>query len=318
MKRVRLVRFAASVVCILGALVGGYKIVNAEGEVSMIVSPLREGVILSPGDTYKGAFKVSNPADAEVTIEYDTEILPFYVDENYDPVYNNDGGNGDMAKWITITDGATGRLKPNEAKTIEFKIDVPETAAGGGQYAAIIPRVQTTSGEGEGLVIGESIGIAHVVFAEITGETVVSGDILNAGLLSFIIDGKITGYSTVENTGNVHGQAVYKLKVYPLFSDTPIYSNEEMPEDHYVLPGRKLNNETTWSETPQMGIFNVVYAIEFQGITNEVRGVVVVCPWWLIVLFAIGLILMILRIVTLVKLSKKPKAAKEQLREVDK
>lgn len=307
MKKIRLATiFSVALSLVCSMMLSAYT--YAEGIISIGVSPLRESVVLDPGDTYKGAFKVYNPSDSDGPLTYTTYIKPFYLTEDLDPVYTNIDGNSDIADWITVTNGGSGTLEPNETASIEFKIEVPEDAPAGGQYAAIIPTEVAEASTEEGVGIGDAIGVAHVVLAEITGNTINSGDILNVGVTNFVLDSKVVGYSTIENTGNVHAFATYTMKVYPLFSDTPIYTNEEIPEEHYVLPGRQLYNESVWEDTPQMGIFNVVYTIEYQGITDEVKSIVIACPWWMIALFAIGLILMILRIVILVKVSKKKKA----------
>lgn len=286
--------------------------VNAEDDfkANVGVSPMNESIILNPGDVYKGSFSVSNPGYGEEDINYYTEVGPFYVNEDYDPLYENFDGTGEIADWITVTSGATGTLKPNDVAPIEFEINVPETAPAGGQYAVISVVVEVSSADGESgsINIGESMSIGHIILAEITGESVSSGEVTDMGIQSFVIGGNITAFSTVKNTGNVHGRAVYGMKVYPWFSDQPVYSNEDMKEEHYILPDRQYQNESVWTETPMVGVFNVQYTVEFMGNTSEVTRMVIVCPWWLIALFAMGLILMILRIATLMKLSKKKKA----------
>lgn len=273
------------------------------------VSPMNESIILNPGDNYKGSFSVNNPGYSKEDITYRTEVGPFFVNNDYDPVYENVDGRGELASWTKVTSGATGTLKPNEVKDIEFEIDVPEDAPAGGQYAEISVTVDLSSGEGdEGINIGESMAIGHVILAEITGQSVSSGDIVSMGVDSFTLGGKITAHSTVKNTGNVHGQALYTMKVYPLFSDEVLYSNEDEKDKQYVLPDTEFTNEKIWEETPMVGIFNVKYTVEFMGDTSEVTRMVIVCPWWLLILISMGLILMILRIITLIKLGRKKRA----------
>ena len=304
----KLIRLVVVFCLLIEIMVGLPASADDDYKINVGVSPMNESIILNPGDTYRGSFSVNNPGYGEEEISYYTEVSPFYVNDDYDPIYENMDGNSDIAKWITVTSGATGTLQPNDVTTVEFEIKVPEEAPAGGQYAVISVIVQVSSADGDnGINIGESMAIGHVILAEITGSSVSSGEIYELGVDSFILGGKIRAYSTVENSGNVHGQAIYGLKVYPLFSDQPVYSNEEMKGKQYILPNRKYRNETVWEETPMVGIFNVQYTVEFMGETSEVTRMVIVCPWWLLILIAIGVILMVLRIVTLVRLRRKPK-----------
>ena len=236
-------------------------------------------------------------------------IKPFYVDENYDPVFE-DIGSSQIAEWITITSGATGALGPNESERVEFTINVPENAPAGGQYAVIEAEVDLEPATIGAINIGEGMGINHVILAEITGETVTSGDILDAGVSGFMLGGDITAYSTVENTGNVHGVAKYLMEVRPLFSNDVIYSNNtDSVESHYILPDRKLYNETRWMETPSIGIFNVSYIVEFQGLRSEVTRIVIVCPWWLVFMIVFGALILIVKIISSIKIQKERKVA---------
>ena len=306
-------RIVVAIMTLVLGLVGSFSMsipANAEGVGATIgVSPMRESVVLNPGDTYKGSFTVNNPGYSETKINYYTEIKPFYVNEEYVPIYINEDGNSNITEWIKITSGEKGSLEPNAMATVEFQIDVPDDAPAGGQYAAIIVSMDLEKEEGGGGNVGvsEGVGVSHIILAEITGNSITAGDILDIGVNSFLFGGSITAYSTVENTGNIHGLATYTMKVYPLFSDQPVYTNEENIEDHYVLPGRKFYNESYWENTPSIGIFNVSYTVEFQGIKSEVTRMVVVCPWWALLIIFFGIVLLTLRIITLVKVQKSRK-----------
>ena len=305
MKRIKII----SLICLIFGMILSAP-VKAEGDgAGIIMSPMRESVVLNPGDIYKSSFSVSNPGNSDTDISYHIEIQPFYVNENYDPVFTDEYGSGDIAHWVTITSGATGVLRPNDSTYVEFEINVPEDAPAGGQYVAItaVAGLGTNNIEG-GIGISEGIALAHVVLAEITGNTIYGGEITDSGVQSFLLGGMIAGYSTVTNTGNIHALAKYTMKVYPLFSDQPLYSNESNIEDHYILPGRSFYNETFWEDTPSMGIFNVYYRVDFQGKIAEVTRMVIVCPGWLLFIIMLALVILTFRIITLVKLRKVKRA----------
>ena len=266
----------------------------ADYGVGFTVSPMKEKIILNPGDEYSSEFRLSIPSHYENDMEYSIKAAPFFVDENYNNDFNEPHGtNSEIMKWITIQSPTEGRLSPGQVTTIHFTINVPNDAPGGGQYAAIMVKVDAWSdksntskdgtGENEvGALLKEEKVIAYTIYAEITGDVVRQGEILDANVPSFLLSGNITGSAAVKNTGNIHGDATYKLQVFPLFSNEEIYTNEEDPKEVTVLPDRTRYEEITWEQTPSIGIFNVVFTTEFEGATAQVSKLVIKCPIWLL------------------------------------
>lgn len=253
---------------------------NSQG---FTLSPMKENTILNPGETYESSFSIANPAANGKDFPYEITVSPFYVDENYNNIFTAEGGFNEMTDWITIDSPLTGTLKPNDTEEIHFTINVPDNAPAGGQYAAIIVQSALPVNSDNKSAILERTAIAHTIFAEVTGTTTRQGDILNINVPGFLSSGTISGESTIKNTGNVHGKATYTLKVTPLFSGEEVYSNAEEPVTHDILPNRSYYNKLSWDNTPGIGIFNVVYTVDFEGKTNEISKMVIVCPIWLIV-----------------------------------
>ncbi len=253
---------------------------NSQG---FTLSPMKENAILNPGEIYESSFSIANPAANGKDFPYEITVSPFYVDENYNNIFTAEGGFNEMTDWITIDSPLTGTLKPNDTEEIHFTINVPDNAPAGGQYAAIIVQSALPVNSDNKSAILERTAIAHTIFAEVTGTTTRQGDILNINVPGFLSSGTISGESTIKNTGNVHGKATYTLKVTPLFSGEEVYSNAEEPVTHDILPNRSYYNKLSWDNTPGIGIFNVVYTVDFEGKTNEISKMVIVCPIWLIV-----------------------------------
>ncbi|MBR3132096.1 hypothetical protein IKG33_01645 [Candidatus Saccharibacteria bacterium] len=275
------------------------------GDVAMSVSPVRESIVLVPGDEYRSSFTVTNPGAVDHDLDYRIKIQAFYVDEEYNPVYDDKTNINQIVDWITLVSPERGTIHPNETDVVEFTIKVPEDAPSGGQYASITVLTDASDDDtGGGINIKESMGIAHLVFAEVTGNSESSGEILDAGIDTFLLGGNIRAYSMVNNTGNVHAPATYNMKVYPLFSNEAVYDTKDDPEVHYILPDRTFYTERFWYDTPMIGIFNVVYTIEYQGVTTDVTGMVIVCPWWLLLILVFLVISLIIRIITLIKLRR--------------
>ena len=304
MKRVNII---CSLVAILFCtLLGGH---GAYADAGIAVSPMYQKLILNPGDTYEGSFMVTNQQRNDSNIDFVAEVRPFYVDEDYNYTFDNKYNSyNQLAEWISV-DNNRGHLSPNESLVVKYRINIPEDSPSGGQYAAIRVAIEKNSGSEEegGINIKESVGIAYCLYVEVSGDTKKGGEIIEASVPSFLFSGNISGNSLIKNTGNVHGTASYILKVFPIFSDEEVYSNEENPETLTVLPDRALYNETSWQNTPGFGIFNVVYSVEFEGIGMEVSKMVIICPIWLMFLVIFSFVLLVFWIFTRIKRKKVKK-----------
>lgn len=285
-----------------------------ENKISMSLSPMKQSIVLNPGDTYHGSFKIVNPNSSTSDLEYEIEQKSFYVDEDYGTTFDEE--DSPIVGWTTLNSDDSGILKPNSNTDVKFTINVPESAAAGGQYEAFL--VKTKKGDAEddkmqsGAGIQEQLIMAHLVFAEITGDVTRQGEIISVDVPSFLLSGKITASSAIKNTGNIHGEAEYKLQIFPLFSNEEIFTNEEEPDSHIILPDRTLYNETVWNDTPSVGIFNVVYTVDFEGVTTQVSKMVIICPIWLLFIIIFVVVALIIWIVLKVRSHGKNKSRKPE------
>lgn len=295
----------AAVVLALTVVLGGGR-ASALNDYGLGVSPMKQTIILNAGEKFTGSFTVTNPANNAGDFDYVVKVSPFYATEEYDVTYEKNGDYNQMVDWIRV--GVSGgTLKPNSIKEIPFVIDVPKDAPAGGQYAAIVVQAKPVD-EGNtngGVNINQTIGIAHTLFAEVTGTTHHDGEVTSIDLPGFMFGGKITGSSSVKNTGNVHGKATYKLQVSPLFSNEEIFTNEEDPDTALILPDRTLYRNTTWEETPAVGMFNVTYTVEYEGIIAQVSKLVIVCPFWLLFIIVFVIVAIIIWLIYRAKSRKK-------------
>ena len=282
----------------------------AEDFHGMSMSPLNQAIALVPGEEFSGSFMIKNAYGNTQDFKYIVEVKPFYVNDNYDIYYENTGEYNQLVDWITInTKGDT--LPVDGEQKINFTINVPNDAPAGGQYAAIVVS-SISDGEndtdGIGVTLNQNIAMAHILYAEIAGTTKHQGDIIEASVPSFILSGNISGISAVKNTGNIHDTAIYKLQVFPLFSDEELFTNEENPDSMVILPNRTYYNETTWENTPSIGIFNVIYTVDFEGTTTQVSKMVIKCPVWLLFIIIFAIIALIIWLITRTNSRRKNKS----------
>ncbi len=280
----------AGIIYIILTFIIGTSPASASTTTSFTMSPMYEKIILNPGDSYSSNFSINTSPQLASDFNYKIYTQSYYRDEDNNAIFENIDGHGQMFGWISIDSDITGTLKPGEHKKISFTINVPEDAPAGGQYAVITVGSDTSADNAIGGVnIQESVAIAYTIYAEINGATIHDGKITDVALPSFIFSSDVTGTSLITNTGNVHGEAKYTLQISPIFSSEKIYTNEENPETKLILPNRTLYHEIKWGNTPIFGIFNILYTVEFEGITTSINKVVIICPIWLlfIIIFVI-------------------------------
>ena len=263
---------------------------TAYASVSLNVAPMHQKIVLMPGESYEGSFTVSNAASNDEALHYGTSVMPFYLDDSNSVVFEKNDNYNQIVDWITVKNG-TGSLAPNSSEIIRYSIDVPENAPAGGQYAMIkVGSVNPdTLSSGNSVNIDITYGVGYLIYAEVTGATERRGEIIEADVPGFIFDGNITASSSIKNTGNVHGIAKYTLQIFPLFSSEEVFTNEEEPATRTIIPEQTIYNETVWDKTPVFGVFNVIYNVEYEGATAQVKKMVIKCPIWLlfIIIFAI-------------------------------
>ncbi len=325
MRKGRLSKVGAATVAVLwGGLVGlglglgpGAAPAHAEGENElmasyMTVSPMNQQVILTPGETYTGSVKISNPASSETPLKYSVQVGSFNLRQDEDAAEEDDGvvdttsvtTYNQMMEWITL-DRTGGEVQPNETQTVTFSIKVPMDVAGGGQYASIIFQNDSPSQSGEGGVnIQSKVQIASLIYATVAGEAKEEGRVLSNEVPGFITASPLKTASTVQNDGNVHSESSYTLQVWPLFSNEELCTNEEKPAKAVVMPGSKQYHVETCDVGP-VGIYRVKQTVRIFGEVSELERTLFVFPVWLMIVVMVAIVAVVVFLVVRVRKRKK-------------
>lgn len=285
------------------------------------VSPMTQEYNLVPGQSVTGEVSVVNASDAEEKFYYLAEVVPYSVSggEDYTPDFDTRDDYTNIVNWVTLTDNdetdkevVHGVLEPGEGTKMHYTIKVPQGARGGGQYFAVRVKTDTEAAkkrEGEDtVVINEVMGIASVVFAEIAGDVTVKGEIVSNNIPSFLSNPPITASFVAKNEGNTHAVVTHYLQVFPLFSDEEVYTTEESPEKHYVLPGASRMITQTWDNAPAIGVFRVKQTVYYNSMDSEpsvTEKMVIICPIWLVLIVVFVIVGAIIWIVIRAKKRKK-------------
>lgn len=273
---------AASIIFSISGIFGVAP-VHAEEQlpISLLVSPASQTLgQLDPGKTYQNKFMVKNIGTEKVS--FNVYATPYYEEgENGDKTFTTTNNYTYLSEWITF-DAKEGTLEPGEERVITYQAKIPNGTAGGAQNAAIM--VETNDAVDDGKTVSASARIALILFSQITGETNVCGKILDKNIPGLLLNPPIIASGRVENCGNIDLNVKYVLRVYPLFSDEEVYTNEEDPKVLATLPETKRFTSLEWEGTPNFGIFKVKLDVTYADNTETIEKIVLVCPLWLIIL----------------------------------
>lgn len=274
---------------------GGYNILatnaayadeNEQHPIHIQVSPVKQKISIAPGSKYSGTFSVQNVGTEQFS--YTVYATPYSVTgENYDPNYETVTAYSHISEWITFDKKTEkGTLQPGTDVDVRYYVDVPADAPAGTQYAVLM--AQTEDGNADNATISVIHRIGTVLAATVPGETRASGEIIKNTVNSFYFNPPLTVSSLVKNTGNIELTATYTVRIYPLFSNEAVFSNEDSPETRDVIPETSRFNAISWEGAPQIGIFWVDQTIDFAGETSTNAKLVLICPLWLLfVIFAL-------------------------------
>lgn len=261
------------------------------------LSPMYQLITLTPGERYEGSFKLTNPADAEDDFHYELSLAPFSADNNNSISLVANGDYNQIVDWITLS-REKGAIAPNVTEEIYFTINVPEDAPAGGQYASIVVASDAPSTSDSNINLQEVFQSAHLIYAEVAGETARKGKIDGVTVPGLMFSGNISGSATITNEGNVHSSATHALQVFPLFSNEEVFTNVEDPKVSWIMPSNTTYSSISWDNTPSVGIFHVIYKVSFEGVDHTVDKYVIICPLWLLLIICAFITLLFLRFFT--------------------
>lgn len=294
------------------------------------VTPQDQEYVLTPGQTVTGEVKAINANDAEGKFYYIAEVVPYSVsnDGEYSLSFDARNDHTDIVNWVTMSDedesgveAVHGVLEPGEEGKAYYTITVPKDARGGGQYFAVRVKNDLEAAQkaekDSTVVIKEVMGIASLVFVEVSGDITVKGEITNNDIPSFFLAPPISSSFMVKNEGNTHAKVSYYMQVFPLFSDEEVYTTEEDMGTKYVLPGASRMITQSWENAPSVGIFKVRQTVYYDSMDNEpsvTEKMVIICPVWLLFIIIFAVVAIIIWIVLRVR-SRGKKARRSEASE---
>lgn len=273
------------------------------------VTPMSQRIQLKPGDTYSGTITIVNPVDATSDFSYRVYTAPYGVtNENYDADFVTSTDRTQIAKWITIEE-PEGKIEPNGTKKIKFTIKVPESAPGGGQYASLMVGSNDDNEASEGIAVQNVFEMASLIYAEVDGDIIHSGEILQNNVPGFSASTPVTISALIKNDGNLHEDATFVISVSNFFTGEVILPTEEN-EGRYtevIMPETTRYTSREVDNLPAIGVVHINQTIYYNGTSSVEEKDVLICPIWFMALVAITLGVIIAAIVRIIMKHRKKK-----------
>lgn len=274
------------------------------------ILPMSQRFILKPGEVTEGSIKIVNPADATENFPYKVSVTPYgVIGEDYTADLETDSTRTAIAKWIKIEE-PTGEVKPNESKEIKFKIDVPENAPIGGQYATIAVSSNADATASSGVAVQNVLEMASVIYGTVNGPIEHKGEILENNIPGFVVNPPITLSGLIKNDGNIHEDATFVIKVTDFFTGNTILPTEDDDGEYseLIMPETTRLIERNISNLPALGVVKVSQTIYYMGKEPSIaEKTVIICPIWFMALVAATLLAIVFAIVGIVRKHKKAK-----------
>ncbi len=321
--------FVLATLAALVGVIGFGGVVHAEGEevtstprTEISISPTMSVVTMLGGDDIKqGSEKCPKDLEAGCAVEVkntgDTQyrfrvhVTPYSVSgENNEVSFDKTNSSySQIARWISFLDDNgnyvdeyIGVLGPGEARTVYYRIEVPDDVPGGAQYAAIW--AQTISDNNGGTSVQTAGEAGMTIRGRSIGNTKRTGEITDYGFQRFSLGGNLEAHATVKNTGNTDYEIHYEYIARTVFGKelhSESGSIAAWPESEYHV-------DINWEDTPLLGIFNIEFAVSAADATRSEKQIVVIMPIFVIILLISLLTVIIIWIIIIIRKRKERKA----------
>lgn len=254
---------------------------------SLSVTPPLFQLSVDPGDVWQSSVRVVNTNNVPLTVY--AEAVNFVPEGEYGlgkfmPVLHDPDIKATLAEWIEISEGPY-TIPRGESKDISFFVDVPEDAAPGGHFAAILISTEPPQETGVPLALVTTQTVAALFFARIEGNVIEDASIREFSVLDRSIELPEAEFSLrFENKGNVHLQPKGDIVITNMWGKErgviPINHNTHFGN---VLPASIRDFRFSWkgeNSLTDIGRYKAVAALAYGE--DGVKSVSSITYFWII------------------------------------
>ncbi|MFM2339445.1 MAG: hypothetical protein RLZZ360_81 [Candidatus Parcubacteria bacterium] len=218
---------------------------------TLSVSPTLFEMQANPSQSWTSQLRVVNVNDYPLTVyPQPVNFAPLGEDGRGDliPIFAEETQGQTLAEWITVPADPV-IIPPQATAEIPISVRIPEQAAPGGHYAAILVGTKPPH-DGETLSqVQTAQFVTSLFFVRVSGDVVESGDIREFMASKAIVQTpEATLFMRFENDGNVHVQPQGDIKIFNMWGKERGF----IPINHQTHFGNVLPNSIrkftfTWS-----------------------------------------------------------------------
>ncbi len=187
---------------------------------TLSVSPTLFEMQASRGQTWVSQLRVTNVNDYPITVyPQAVNFAALGEDGRADliPVFEAETQGQTLAEWITVpTDPIV--IEPQATAEVPLQVKVPEDAAPGGHYAAVLVGTKPPTDGSDLSQVQTAQFVTSLFFVRVAGEVFESGDIREFSTEKGIVQKPEAAlYMRFENTGNVHVQPQGDIKIFNMW-----------------------------------------------------------------------------------------------------
>lgn len=265
-------------IAIAGGMIGlGSESAFAQG-VGVAISPLTFELTANPGDVLQNKLRVFNPTQSAVLIQMEIEDFAVAGERGEVRIETAGSETYSLALWVK-TSPESFRLEPNEQKTVDFTIEVPENAEPGGHYGSVLAAIGGVIGN-EGFVgtaVSQKVG--SLVLLSVSGDMVEDLRIKDFTAPEFLEYGPVPFLIRFENKGTVHVRPRGFVTITN-WRDKKVV-DIEFPQLN-IIPGSVRKVETSWDKKWLLGKYAATLVGSYGASNNPLEPRVItfwVFPW---------------------------------------
>jgi len=225
------------------------------GSMSFTIAPPLFQTNLQPGETWSSSIAVVNDNPYDVTLFAEPVLFkpsgesgsPVFINPNKEDGLSSGPDTSTLAGWITVPQEAF-EVAREQTFTLPLTIHVPEDAAPGGHYAAVLIGNKPPENNAEGSTVNVTSSIASLIFLSVSGDVIEKGRIRDFVTEKTLYQHAEAHFSLrFENQGNVHLLPQGNIVIYNMFGKV----RGTIPVNHHkdygnVLPESIRKFDFTW------------------------------------------------------------------------